>query len=96
MMANIFLMKLDEIQKEIKLSSKKELLTFDDAALMLGFSKSYLYKLTSNRQIPYYKPVGKTIFFLRSELMTWIQNSRVPTQTELVRNHKRSLSTKLN
>lgn len=93
-MANKFLGKLEEIRLEIKLSSKKELLTFDEAVLILGFSKSYLYKLTCNRQIPHYKPCGKTIFFKRSELMKWVENGRVPTQDEVVQNQRRRLNTK--
>lgn len=91
-MANKFLEKLDDIHLEIKLGSRKELLSFDEAALMLGFGKSYLYKLTSSRQIPHFKPLGKTIFFKRSELMLWIERSRVLTDAELLANQKRSHS----
>lgn len=93
-MANKLLEKLDGILLEIKLSSKKELLTFDDAVLILGFSKSYLYKLTCNREIPHFKPLGKTIFFKRSELMKWVENGKVPTRDEMVQNHRRRLNTK--
>ena len=52
-------------------------ITIDEAAKYLGFSKSYLYKLTSNGKIPHYKPSGKIIFFKKSELNKWITKSKV-------------------
>lgn len=86
-MANKFLKKLDAIHREVKLGSKKELLTFDDARLMLGLSKSYLYKLTSQRLIPHLKPIGKTIYFKRSDLIKWVESGRVLTKEELLSAH---------
>lgn len=47
--------KLDEI-KELTLLSAKNVLTLEDAALLTGLSKSYLYRLTCTHSIPYYKP----------------------------------------
>ena len=94
-MANKFLKKLDDIHLEIKLGSKKELLSFYEARLMLGFSESYLYRLTSQRLIPHFKPIGKTIYFKRSELMNWVENGRVMTQEELLTTHaKKTLKTR--
>lgn len=61
----------------------KEILTFDEAALYLGLSKSYLYKLTSGQKIPHYKPAGKMVYFNRGELETWLQQNRVSTMTEI-------------
>lgn len=61
----------------------KEILTFDEAALYLGLSKSYLYKLTSGQKIPHYKPAGKMVYFNRRELETWLQQNRVSTMTEI-------------
>lgn len=62
---------------------QKEVLTTTEAAKYLGLSKSYLYKLTMNRQIPHYKPTGKVCYFNRQELETWLQSNRVATDTEL-------------
>jgi excisionase family DNA binding protein len=61
---------LKEIAKKLSnietlLSSTKTVLNFDEAALLTGLSKSYLYKLTSSGMIPHYKPLGKHIFFNR-------------------------------
>jgi excisionase family DNA binding protein len=62
----------------------KEVLTFDEAAQFLGLSKSYLYKLTSGRSIPYYKPQGKKCYFSKIELMEWILQNRQTPKSETV------------
>ena len=46
-----------------------------DACQFLGFSQSMLYKLTCNGEIPHFKPRGKSIFFEKKELTTWIKNN---------------------
>ncbi len=61
----------------------KEILNFNDAAIFLDFSKSYLYKLTFSRQIPHYKPNGKKLYFKRADLETWLLRNRVKTDSEL-------------
>lgn len=61
----------------------KEVLTSDEAARYMGVSKSYLYKLTMNQQIPHYKPMGKMCYFNRQELEQWLQNNRVATTNEI-------------
>ena len=61
----------------------KEVLTFDEAAAFTGLSKSYLYKLTSTKRVPHYKPAGKVLYFDRSELETWLLQNRVSTADEI-------------
>ena len=61
----------------------KEVLTSNEAAEYMGISKSYLYKLTMNNNIPHYKPMGKMCYFNREELVDWLQSNRVATTTEL-------------
>lgn len=61
----------------------KEVLTTKDVCQMTGFSKSYLYKLTSRRAIPHYKPSGKVVFFNRHEVEAWLQSNRVSTAAEI-------------
>ena len=39
----------------------KEVLTTAEASAYLGLSESYIYKLTSLKQIPHYKPNGKLV-----------------------------------
>ena len=55
---------------------RKEVLTFDEAASFTGLSKSYLYKLTSGKKIPFYK-TGKLCFFNRLELESWLQKNKI-------------------
>ncbi len=50
--------------------TSKKVLTFDEAAKFTGLSKSYLYKLTSQQRIPFFKPTGKLVYFDREELET--------------------------
>jgi len=68
---------LQRLEKKINnlegfLITQKAVLTFDEAANYTGFSRSYLYKLTSTGKIPCYKPQGKMIFFDRIELDKWL------------------------
>ena len=52
--------KLNNIEE--LLLAQKNVLKLDEVTLLTGFSKSYLYKLTSTGGIPCYKPQGKYIF----------------------------------
>ena len=65
------------------INTSKEVLTSDEAARYMGVSKSYLYKLTMNKQIPHYKPLGKMCYFNRLELEQWLQSNRHSTDAEL-------------
>ena len=77
------LIKLDEtIESEInkiddKMWTLKEVLTSSEACKFLGIAPSYLYKLTSAKLIPFYKPSGGMIFFNREELKKWAQQNPV-------------------
>lgn len=64
---------------DISAISVKKILTSEEAAAYIGISQSALYKLTSNRQIPHYKPRGKMCYFNREELERWLQQNRVDT-----------------
>ena len=75
------LMKLERIER-YSLLAAKNVLTIDDAALLTGMSKSHLYKLTCSRQIPFYRPNGKLVYFDRQELESWLKQNRVTTQAE--------------
>lgn len=70
---------------ETLLRGQKEILTFDEAAVYIGISKSYLYKLTAGCKVPHYKPEGKTLYFDRLELEAWLRRNRVKTVDEIER-----------
>ena len=61
---------------------QKEIFNFDEAAAYLSISKSTLYKLTSKKEIPHYKP-NRFVFFEKSELDKWIRASAVKTEEQL-------------
>jgi excisionase family DNA binding protein len=46
----------------------KEALDIEEAAEYTGLSNGTLYTLTHEKRIPYYKPLGKKIYFKRTEL----------------------------
>ena len=77
--------RLKTVENSVKMAglATKEVLTFEEAAMFIGFSKSYLYKLTCKKQIPHYKPAGKMCYFNRLELEAWLQQNRVSTTEEI-------------
>lgn len=58
-------------------------LSIDEAVAKLHCTKSYLYKLTHQRKLPFYKPFGGKILFDAEELETFIRSRRVSTRAEL-------------
>jgi len=51
------------------------MLTTEEAAKYLGLSKGYLYKLTMQKKITYYKPFGNKNYFRREDLDQVIKNN---------------------
>ena len=45
----------------------KKVFTFQEACMYIGVSESMLYKLTSNKEIPHYKPRGKMLYLQNYE-----------------------------
>ena len=66
---------LEEIKTLLRKQDDKPL-NFNQAAEYLGFSHSYLYKLTSRKIIPCHRPTGKMLFFSKAELDEWIFTSK--------------------
>lgn len=61
----------------------KDMLTIDETAIYTGIAKKQLYKMTSTRQVPYYKPTGKRVYFKRTELDKWLSQNRISSTDEL-------------
>lgn len=61
---------------------QKDILNLDEAAEYLNMSKSTLYKLTSRKEIPHYKP-NRCVYFERSQLDAWIRSAAVKTVEQL-------------
>lgn len=75
--------KLNSIESQLKQNS--EPISLPAAAQYLNISKSYLYKLTYTNRIAHYKPNGKKIYFLKSELYQWLTRNRVKDHAEIER-----------
>ena len=61
----------------------KKWLTFEQACEYLHYSASHLYKFTMLREIPFYKPNNRRIFFLQEDLDNWIEKSRISSRAEI-------------
>ena len=61
----------------------KNILTVEDLMDYTGFSQKQIYKLTSTRRIPHYKPSGRKLFFKKDEIDEWITQGRVHTISEI-------------
>jgi excisionase family DNA binding protein len=77
--------KLNSIEKMLKEQNmlKKEVLTFNEAAIYLEVSHSHLYKMTSSGAVPFYKPNGKKLYFKREELDAWLLSNRSSSKEEI-------------
>ncbi len=77
--------KLEKIEELIISQSvlQKSILTFTETCLYLELSRSHLYKLTSQNEIPHFCPNGKKLYFNREELDQWLQRFRKKTTEEI-------------
>ncbi|MHB9004939.1 MAG: helix-turn-helix domain-containing protein [Coriobacteriia bacterium] len=76
---NEVLKKLHQIEKLLG-EKKSDLFNFVQTAQYLSISHSHLYKLTSQRKIPFHKPSGKYLYFFKDELDLWITNNEEDKQ----------------
>jgi len=75
------MLRLEAIER-YSLLAAKTVLTLNDVALLTGLSKSHLYKMTCQKQIPYYRPNGKQIYFDRGEVEAWMRQGKVNSTLE--------------
>lgn len=73
---------IDEKLTSITLA-RKPFLTTKEVAKYLGLTETYIRKMTHNREIPHYKPMGKNLYFNREEIDEWVLQSRVATADEI-------------
>ena len=84
--SNIILNKLSAIESLLEATNQTKPLNLLEAAKFLDLSRSHLYKLTSERKIPHFKPNGKKIYFDRSELVQWLKRKPARTLEETEEN----------
>ena len=63
--------------------AQKTVLNLDEFCRYTGISKSFAYKLTSSRAIPFSCPNGKTIFFSKEIVDNWLLQNPVKTKKQL-------------
>ena len=76
------LLKLTAIESLLETTHQIKPLTIPEAAKFLNLSQSHIYKLTSERKIPHFKPSGKKIYFDKSELIQWLKRKPARTREE--------------
>lgn len=57
-------------------ANQTKFLSFKEATIYLGISKSTLYKLVASKQIRFYKPKGK-LFFKEEDLLSFMTHKGV-------------------
>jgi excisionase family DNA binding protein len=74
--------RLNAIERKLEelAALNKETLNLKEAARYLNMSCSHLYKLTSAKEIPHYKPRGKQVYFEKRELDKWLLQNRQTTK----------------
>jgi excisionase family DNA binding protein len=55
---------------------RRHLLSMSDASRFLSISKTSLYRLTSQRQIPHYK-IGGKVLFTEAKLWEWLEQRAI-------------------
>jgi len=63
--------------------SNEKFVSIDVIAEHLGFKTKTIYEMVSKKQLPYYKPFGKKLYFKIAEIDELLQQSRYATRIEL-------------
>lgn len=71
----LILEKLNRLERLI-IDSTKEILNVEDLINYTGYKRSYIYKLVHNNILPYSKPNGKTLFFVKAEIDAWLLQNK--------------------
>lgn len=69
--------------KQITALAAKRVLNLEEVCQLTGLGKSHVYRLTSIKEIPHYKPNGKLLYFDRAEVEAWMKQNRVATREEI-------------
>lgn len=78
----LILEKLDHLEHLI-LNETKEILSVEELEKYTGFKKSYIYHLVHYNKIPYSKPNGKYLFFLKTEINDWLVKNKALSNDQI-------------
>jgi excisionase family DNA binding protein len=73
---------ISELSEKLE-TSAAELLTAENAADYLGIKKSYLHKLVHFKKLSYSKPANGYIYFLKSDLNSYMLKNRCKSGAEI-------------
>jgi len=65
------------------INTEKEFLNVNEASQFLNLKKSFLYKLSSQKRIRYYKPNNGKIYFKKEDLISYIESNPIYTKLEI-------------
>ena len=73
---------MDELINELReikklLTLQKQMLTVDEFCLYTGLSRQQTYKLTSQRKIKFFKPLGKIIYFEIDDVIDFLKSNQI-------------------
>ncbi len=77
------IVELKEILLRIE-NQQNEFYSLEEACSYLKISKPSMYKLTSKKEITYYTPGGKKIYFQKQDLDTWILAGKVASSQDFI------------
>lgn len=66
-----------------KSSNEVVFMSIDETAKLINLTKPTVYGLVHQNNIPYHKK-GKRLYFLKSEIMTWIQSGKRESKSDVV------------
>ena len=80
------LLELKELKNLLQIDSilKKEIINLEEAAQLLGVSKSTVYKYLNTRKLSFSKPTGKILFFRKEDIYAFITANKYESREELV------------
>ncbi len=84
MLKNI-MMSHDSASTAQAIAPDRDLLTIEECSQLSGLKKSYLYRLTHQRQIPHCKPGGNRVFIRRDDLLNWMEGNPIKTSDDIDR-----------
>lgn len=72
-----------ESEESSEESMQEDFITFETACEYLGVTSSQMYQFTHRKQIPYYRPTGRRLYFLKSDINAFISSNRIATAAEI-------------
>lgn len=73
----------EENEAKTAVDTASKYITFEQAATYLGLTKNQLYKLVNTREIAYYKPKARRLYFLISDLEEFQSRGRQKSRYEI-------------